>query len=506
MYCPACLRSMEEQGLDASAEADRTRHAEQVLDMYYQRTVEAARHSDPNMAVFHNSGHIPRGERNRLKYFSHLELESLPTGGWGYDNFPLSARYTAGLDLDVLGMTGKFHTTWGEFGGYKHPNALRYECAAMIAHGAKCSVGDQLHPEGRLDPSTYALIGQAYAEVEAKEPWCSEVESVADIGLLSSTAVNPSGERDNAADTGAARMLLESHLLFDVLDTDMDFSPYKVLLLPDDIQVGSELKKKLDAYLDGGGRLILSGRSGVNEAGTECDWDLGADLEGPSPYEPDYLLADPRYAPDFCASPMIMYQRSRRLRVTSGRSIGAIVDPYFNRTYRHFCSHQHTPPNPAASGYDGGVMTDQILYFAHPVFSTYAAYGAVACRQFVERTIRAFLGDSVTLETSLPSTGRVTLMHQPEDQRYVLHLLYAPTVARGGTLSLSGGTTSNRKSIEVIEDIPSIHDVKIALRLPADVKSAHLQPQDTSFPFEMKDGILQCCLEQLDCHQMIVFT
>ena len=42
-------------------------------------------------------------------------------------------------------MTGN-HTTRGEFGGYKHRNALRYECAAMLAFGAKCSVGDQLIP------------------------------------------------------------------------------------------------------------------------------------------------------------------------------------------------------------------------------------------------------------------------------------------------------------------------------------------------------------------------
>ena len=39
-----------------------------------------------------------------LPFFSHLELESLPTGGWGYDHFPLSAKYVAGLGLDYLGM------------------------------------------------------------------------------------------------------------------------------------------------------------------------------------------------------------------------------------------------------------------------------------------------------------------------------------------------------------------------------------------------------------------
>ena len=41
-----------------------------------------------------------------MNYNTHLELESLPTGGWGYDHFPFSARYCQGLGVDYLGMTG----------------------------------------------------------------------------------------------------------------------------------------------------------------------------------------------------------------------------------------------------------------------------------------------------------------------------------------------------------------------------------------------------------------
>ena len=57
--------------------------------------------------------------------------------------------------MDYLGMTGKFHLSWGEFGGYKHPNALIWETSLTVAHGAKCSIGDQLHPLGKMDPATY---------------------------------------------------------------------------------------------------------------------------------------------------------------------------------------------------------------------------------------------------------------------------------------------------------------------------------------------------------------
>ena len=151
-------------------------------------------------------------------------------------------------------MTGKFHSTWGEFGGYKHPNALRYECCAMLAFGAKCSVGDQLHPVGTLDESTYEIIGEAYRDVAQKEAFVRGARNVADVGLVLSGSIHGAESvlndaRDCASDTGAGRMLLEAHVLFDVLDAEMDFAPYKLLVLPDDVAVGPELEAKLKAYL-----------------------------------------------------------------------------------------------------------------------------------------------------------------------------------------------------------------------------------------------------------------
>ena len=42
----------------------------------------------------------------------------------------------------------------------------------MLALNAKCSIGDQLHPTGRLDQATYDLVGPVYREIARKEPWC----------------------------------------------------------------------------------------------------------------------------------------------------------------------------------------------------------------------------------------------------------------------------------------------------------------------------------------------
>ena len=500
--CPACLEGMKERGLDARAEADRKLFAEEVLQRYYERTTAAARKLRPDMPVFHNSGHVTVGKTGILKYFSHLELESLPTGGWGYDHYPLSAAYSRKLGLDFLGMTGKFHTTWGEFGGIKHPNALRYECAAMIANGSKCSVGDQLHPDGALDESTYSSIAAAYREVEEKEAWCDNVTSRANLAVLSVAGFTH--EKEEPADVGAARLLLEAHIPFDMIDADMEFNGYRYLLLPDEIRIDEKLERKLRAFRDQGGKLILSGASGLKQGEDVFALELPIEGGAENGLNPDYVKGAPGIAPDFAKTPFVMYLSSRRVKAKAGVSLGEVFDPYFNRDYRHFCSHQHTPNRPEPSGYDAGVMTDDVLYFAHPVFSIYRSYGAVAVQAFVLNALRRFMGDEVPVKLEgMPTTGRVTLMRQQSENRDVLHLLYANTVNRGGGGVPVPGETWPGRSIEVIEELTPIGPVRASVRAEAPVKSVKLVPAGTELPFEQKDGRVVFTVPEFTCHQMV---
>jgi hypothetical protein len=158
--------------------------------------------------------------------------------------------------------------------------------------------------------------------------------------------------------------------------------------------------------------------------------------------------------------PQVMYERSHRIRATTGESLGQIFDPFFNRTWEHFCSHQHTPNHAEPSGFDCGVRHGNILYFAHPVFRHYRTYGAVANREFIARSIRSFLGESVSLSTNLPSTARVALTSQQEEKRHVLHVLYAPAIHRGGNIQLLGGERSDPRLVGIHRKwLAGVHDL-----------------------------------------------
>ncbi len=485
--CRYCLSGMMQAGYDPENPDDRFAFAEKTLLEYYRRATEAVRFRNPDMPVFHNSGTITPGRTDILPYFSHLELESLPTGGWGYDHFPMSASYCRKLDRDFLGMTGKFHTTWGEFGGFKHPNALRYECAAMLAFGSGCSVGDQLHPCGELDASTYRIIGEAYREVRELEAYCADAQNLADIAVIPAEVWRGA---DASGDTGCARLLLEGHFLFDFVVPDMDFSGYKLLILPDCIPVNDELFEKLQIFLHHGGALLLTGSSGI-----DCAFDLGATMDGPGEFDPTYVVPAPEFACDFCDSPQVMYDAGYRLKAGVGTSIGKVLEPYFNRTFAHFCSHQHAPNKLEHSGYDSGVIHGNIAYLAHRVFSVYAKYGTVALRQSVTKVIRRLLGDAITVTANLPSAARLTVTYQRNQNRIIMHLLYGNIIKRGG---ISGAP------IEVIEELLPLPPTEITLNVPQTVKRVMLQPQNRELAFELQTRGIRVTVPAFECHQMVV--
>ncbi|HLL89155.1 MAG TPA: beta-galactosidase trimerization domain-containing protein, partial [Tepidisphaeraceae bacterium] len=466
-YCRRCLAEMARRGMDPNNEADALQLAEEVRERYFETVNAAARIAGDRVPISQNAGHIARGDRRYMRHVTHLELESLPTGGWGYDHFPVSAKYAATTGLPYLGMTGKFHTAWGEFGGFKHDNALRYECAAMQAFGAACSIGDQLHPSGEMNPETYRKVGIAYAEVKAKEPWCDVADPVAEVAVVSIEAMRQGqrelhahlADRNDHADAGAARILLQRQVMFDIVDLDADLSKYRLLIIPDAGRMAPAVAKRFTDYLAAGGKLLLSGASGMDVAEDRFVLPVGT-FRGRSGTDMDYLNAAP---------PMVERDAERRLVrcpfVINGNSYhvepapGATVmaelwHSQFNRDIRHFTSHQHAPEHRRAET-PGAFVAGNVGYVAAELFSQYYDRGQALYRDLLVLMIETLLGDRGNVDVGLQSAGRSGLTHQPHEQRYVLHLLYGVPMKRAENAFPRWGI----KQIEVVEDLVPVFDI-----------------------------------------------
>jgi len=503
-YDAKSLEEMRAQNLDPADDAQAAIFANQVLQNYYARATQSCKIKNPDLPVFHNSGHIAKGADDVLQWQSHLELESLPTGGWGYDHFPVSAKYVSTLNKTYLGMTGKFHTTWGEFGGFKRPEALRYECAAMLAFGARCSIGDQLHPSGEMNEDTYNLIGAAYEEVEGKESFIGDAKPVSEIALVSPEALGaatPGGLGVSShAEEGAARMLLELHLQFDIIGPEADLADYKLVILPDEIFLQGGFQTKIEEFLKDGGRVLLSGNSGLNADKTAFVIDAGLKVIGKNECDPDYILPTTLAPTSPVRGPFVIHGGAFDV-VPQGetRVLARRATSFFNRNWEHFCSHQHTPDD-AEIEFPAAVSNGKIAYFAHGIFTRYRQYGQPLYRDLVSDAITDLIGEPSTRFEGLPSSGRATLTRQREYSLYVLHLLYATPVKRGADTGSWGGSNA---SVEIIEDIVPLYDVKCFVRLHENVHSVRLAPDGAELGFSHDGEMLCFTVPKVDCHQMI---
>ncbi len=500
------IEGMDEAGLDPQRPGDREAFARRVIDAWKQemtRFIRRHRATRQDCTIFYNAGHVGPRHRATLDAYTHYELESLPSGGWGYLHFPLTQRYVRGMSArhPTLGMTGKFHTSWGDFQSYKNPAALEFECLQMIAMGARCSIGDQLAPSGRIDAATYDLIGGVYAKVEAAEPWCRGAVPVSDIGVFTPEEFagrlgsEGSASRQPVEVLGAVRILTELHHQFDIITSDRDMAAYKLLILPDDIPVDAALARKLRAYVRQGGGLIASHRSGLAWDGAGFALDvLGLTAQGDAPHSPDFIVPQGPLQRGLADTAFVMYRKGLAVKPARGAQILARVEaPYFNRTWRHFCSHRHTPSSGNLAPYPGAVQhtagKGRCIYFAHPVFAQYHDNAPRWCKQLVANAIDLLM-PSRALATTGPSTLIATLSHQKRDKRYVAHLLHYIPERRGS-------------EFDIIEDIIPLHGVSVSVASPRRIRTVTIEPKNDPLAFTQAQGVVTFTVPVVHGHAMI---
>ncbi|HEY3396482.1 MAG TPA: alpha-amylase family protein [Armatimonadota bacterium] len=498
--CSKCLPELVRQGRDPQSAADRMAHNQEVVRAFMERTSAVIRAHQPDAGIFYN-GRMGLPLQDELDHVTQVEIESLPTGGWGYGFYPLWSRFARHLGLPYLGMTGRFHRSWADWGGLKHPDALRFECGGILATGGAICIGDQMHPRGRLNSAVYRVIGEAFREVEAVAEYVTGAEPVAEVGLL---ALEP--ERNNM-DTmgsggsleGAAKLLLELHQQFDVLTPRCpDFGAYRVLVIPDGGVATPELAARLRAFVAGGGKLLLSHQALLDEAAGAflLAEEMGLDYAGPARSNPDYFeltdpdLHSPVLQPGF--SYCLYLGPASRVAARPGvRTLAVAHETYFDRTWEHFSSHFFTPPLDEVADYPAITQSESVIYLHGPIFAAYQQFGAVAYRELVGKLLARLLPEPL-VATDAPSTAEVALMRQP--QRDLVHLVNYHACRRA------------TGHIESLETPPPLHDVTVSLRTTAPVAEVFLARSGERLAAKQAGEYVTVTVPRVEVHEIVVFA
>ncbi len=484
--CPTCLREMRSMHLDPECERDVLWHDELVLRRLQQELNDFIHAKCAGMPTFYNSSWAPNSGVNdtsidvRSYCQDHMEIESLPSGDWGYNHFPLFVNYHNRNNRDVIGMNGKFHLTWGDHGSLKNQEALEFECFRMIANGAACSVGDQLHPRGFMNKPAYARIGRIYSEIEKMEPMICDTQKVAEIGVIVSTDFY---DRISDSDEGALRMLSELHYTFDFIPQTDDLSKYELVILPDHVGIDADFSRKLSEYLNAGGKVIATHKS------IDAD-SMGINLLSDAEYEPAYVVIPDGLIKDVEPLEYVCYRRG--VYVSSDLPVKAYVgNPYYNRTADCFSSHRQFPFK-ESSEYPAILLSDQIGYCSFELFADYIINGNRIYRDIIRYLLESLLPKKLVC-SDLPTCAEITV--RKKEQNMLLHILsYIPE--------------RRTKTIDIVDTRLPLHNANVKLRLDehSEITRVYSLRTGTTYPFTVEDGYICITIPEINGYECVVFS
>jgi hypothetical protein len=351
-------------------------------------------------------------------------------------------------------------------------------------------VGDQLHPRGTLDPLVYRRIGSAFEAVKEREEWCLGAVPVTEAAILVDDDGTDFGiAKASDAVWGATRMLVECQVQFDLIDGGADFSPYRLLILPDNKRLDETTIGKIDAFTRAGGAVILAGDGGW--AATDGRFAVEAMPlidRGLTETTANYI----RLAETFrgAVEPFDYVVRYAFRQVVAGpdcETLAQTILPYFERTPEHFTSHHQAPPDRPGL-YQALIRRGQVIYSAAPIFAAYHRDGDTHCRQIFARCLETLIPDRLISVGPRPMI-EAGLMRQ--GTRTVVHLVNYAASKRGAAL-------------ETIEAIPPLFGIPLRCRVPKAPTKVYLAPERSELPFEYLGGTMRCEVPRLDVQAMVV--
>lgn len=396
-YCRYCQQKFSQMYGYSLLEADERSHQKFMADSILNFAAECMRiikGYNPDACVCMNSSWELGQDRRLAELVDFLIVESQPAHGVnGYELMSTQGRYTRMLGKPFEITTVRFAEGWGEM-TLKETEQLQYEFSLIAAQGGIICCGDQVYPDGTLEPACYDRLKEAFSYVEAKQEGQAG-QFVSDAALLCSSGENfpYSVESFPQSFLGTAKCLSQLHILYDIIDSaclspDM---PYRVLIVPDHMRLSASEISLIREYVEKGGSLLCVGN---------CIWaekDLWKPLLGVEPMEP-FLYPCAYYAKsDLHPMPLLVKSRAVKVHSCGASELAALQLPITVSAPPHRGFRSPYPPAASEKFYPAATMAQygkgRAVYLAMDVPGTYAQYGHLWLRDIFADLYRILAPD-----------------------------------------------------------------------------------------------------------------
>jgi len=195
----------------------------------------------------------------------------------------------------------------------------------------------------------------------------------------------------SASCKGAAKMLADMKLCFDIVNPDMPLDQYKLLILPDKLEITPALKETLNAFP---GSILSCGES----LDTQGRWDFITHTQPDTNRDGFYPLGDRKVA---------MYALS--IKMKSSHSRVDYIEPRFDRVFDGKHSYFYIPPGDA-KGYCAIAKKGNTTHVCFDIFRAYFENDAEYLRDTLWPLVEELLPQSLLTGRTLPVLFRATLM------------------------------------------------------------------------------------------------
>jgi hypothetical protein len=164
------------------------------------------------------------------------------------------------------------------------------------------------------------------------------------------------------------------------------------------------------------------------------------------------------------------------------------IAPYFNRTWQHYCSHQHAPSSGKVYG-PAIVQYGKTIYFAQPIFAQYHQNAPRRCRTLLKTALERLLLQPV-LRVKAPPTLIATVTRQAKLNRQLVHLLHYLPIRTSAEM-------------DVVDEVVPLHGVEISVRAEKPVTAMRCVPEGIALPFTQTDGRVNVVVPVIHGYQIV---